>query len=210
MQVIATNISGPTTVLWKGKQITTGIFKHPVQESLELGMENVEGDTVFDRKVHGGIYKACYLFSTDQYPFWQKKYPDLKWQWGMFGENLSVQGLDERKLRIGSIYRLGSALVQISHPREPCFKLGIRFEDPKIIREFIDHGYPGTYVRVMEPGSVTRGDMMELVEESGNPLTTHQFFQWLFAKEKDRELLRLALENEGLSPSKREGLKKWA
>ena|SRR5690606_2916181 len=209
MEIIATNIGGPTTVLWKGKPISTGIFKHPVGKPLDLDMENVTGDTVFDRKVHGGIYKACYLFSTDQYPYWQKKYPHLQWQWGMFGENLSVKGLDERKLRIGSIYRLGSALVQITHPREPCFKLGIRFGEPKIIREFIDHGHSGTYIRILERGKVATGDRMELQEESTNPLTTHQFFQWLFAKEKDKELLLLALANEGLSPSKREGLKKW-
>ena len=210
MQIIATNIGRPTRIDWNGKQITTGIYKHPVEGPLSLGPENVEGDTISDRRVHGGTHKACYLFSTDQYPHWRKKYPALEWQWGMFGENLSVQGMDETQLRIGSIYRIGSALVQITHPREPCFKLGIRFSDHKIIREFIDHGFPGTYVRVLERGTVSTGDRMDLLEESKNPLTTHQFFQWLFAREKDGSVLRLALENEGLSPSKREGLKKWA
>lgn len=208
MQVIATNIGGPTTVLWKGKPVTTGIYKYPVERPLELDLENVLGDTVSDRKVHGGTYKACYLFSTEQYPYWKGIYPGLKWQWGMFGENLSMHGLDERELRIGSIYRLGSALVQVTHPREPCFKLGIRFGDPKIIREFIAHGHSGTYVRVLERGQVAMGDTMDLVEESPNPLTTYQFFHWLHAREKDRELLRLAVTNEGLSPSKRESLKK--
>lgn len=210
MQIVATNIGRPTTVEWQGKPTTTGIFKYPVDSPLDLDLEHVAGDHVHDRRVHGGIHKACYLFATEQYPHWQEKYPLLHWQWGMFGENLSVRGLDEQKLNIGSIYRLGTALVQITQPREPCFKLGIRFGDQKILGEFIAHGYPGTYVRVLEKGRVAQGDSMELVEESVNPLTTYQFFGLLFARKKDPQLLQWAMENPGISPSKREKLKKWA
>jgi len=210
MKIISTNIGRPTQIIWNGRKTATGIYKYPVDHPLYLGLEHVEGDTVSDRRVHGGTYKACYLFSTDQYPHWREKYPHLEWDWGMFGENLSVEGLDETRLSIGNIYRLGTALVQISHPREPCYKLGIRFGDQRIIKEFIEHGHPGSYLRVLEKGKVSVGDRMELLEESKNSLSIHEFFQLLFAREKDQRLLKLAMDNPALSPSKRESLKKWA
>lgn len=210
MKIISTNIGRPTKITWNGKETTTGIYKFPVQEPLFLDVEEVQGDTVADRKVHGGAYKACYLFASDHYPYWREKYPDLDWDWGMFGENLTVEGLDESQIRIGNIYRLGSALVQISQPREPCYKLGIRFGDQNILKTFIEHGWPGTYLHILETGTVAVGDTMELVEESKNPLTTQQFYHLLFAKEKDKTLLQWAIDNEALPPGKRERLKKWA
>ena len=209
MKVISTNIGQPTPIVWNGNQTTTGIYKHPVEEPLFLGMESVAKDTIADRRVHGGEFKACYLFSSDQYPYWREKYSHLDWNWGMFGENLTVEGLDETKLRIGSIYKLGSALVQITQPREPCFKLGIRFGSQDILKEFIDHGFPGTYVRVLEEGNVSKGDAMELVEESGSTLTIHEFYRLLFSKEKDQKLVKLAIDNDALPPGKREKLEKF-
>ena len=190
--------------------MTTGIFKYPVPGPIFLDSEAVRDDTIANRKVHGGQFKACYLFSKEQYPFWQKKYPDLPWDWGMFGENLTVEGLDESQLKIGNIYKLGSTLVQISQPREPCFKLGIRFGNQNILKEFIDHGFPGSYVRVLERGEVGIGDFLELVEESPNPLTIQQFYGLLFNREKDQKLLQWAISNDALPPNKRESLKKWA
>lgn len=187
----------------------TGIYKYPVDEPLYLDTEDVQGDTVVDRKYHGGTYKACYLFSADNYPYWKEKYPLLDWNWGMFGENLTMQGLDESELRIGSTYKLGNALVQITQPREPCYKLGIRFGNQDILKQFVDHGLPGTYVRVLEPGNVSVGDTMELVEESTNPLSVQQFYHLLFAKTKDQDVLQMAIQNDALPLRKREKLKKW-
>ncbi|WP_318309962.1 MOSC domain-containing protein [Flagellimonas crocea] len=210
MKVISTNLGRPTKIVWNGKETTTGIYKFPVKHPIVLDSADVQGDTVVDRKYHGGTYKACYLFSADHYPFWKAKYPLLEWDWGMFGENLTVEGLDESKLKIGSIYKMGGALIQISQPREPCYKLGIRFGDQNILKQFIDHGLPGTYVRVLEPGEVSIGDGLELMEESKNPLTVQQFYRLLFAKTKDPELLQWAIKNSALPMSKREKLKKWA
>lgn len=209
MKIISTNIGRPTPITWNGQETTTGIFKYPVNQPITLGTESVSDDTISDRKVHGGIYKACYLFSSNNYDYWRKKYPGLDWDWGMFGENLTVEGLDEAKLRIGSIYKLGTALVQITQPREPCFKLGIRFGDQNILKEFIDHGFPGTYVKVLKVGHVQTGDILELVEESENTLTTQQFYQLLFSRTKDKAILEMAIKNEALPPHKRERLKKF-
>lgn len=210
MKVISTNIGTSTKIVWNGKNTTTGIYKFPINKPIFLDIEDVLGDTVVDRKYHGGVYKACYLFSADNYPYWKEKYPHLKWDWGMFGENLTMEGLDESKIRIGSTYKLGSALVQITQPREPCYKLGIRFGNQGILKQYIDHGFPGTYVRVMEPGKVTVGDSMELMEESKSPLTVQQFFNLLFSPTKDRDLVQQAINNPALPLGKREKLKKWA
>lgn len=124
MQVISTNIAKPWFIQWLGKDVRTGIYKEPTDKPLQL--EHVAGDEVSDRRVHGGIYKACYLFSADRYPYWKAKYRETDWQWGMFGENLSIIGLDETQLCIGDTYRLGSAIVQITQPREPCYKFGVK------------------------------------------------------------------------------------
>lgn len=209
MQIISTNLGKPTEISWNGKLITTGIYKSPLDTPLLLETENVSGDTIGDPKVHGGIYKACYLFSAEQYPYWKEKYPHLEWNWGMFGENLTVKGLDESQIRVGNIYRLGTALVQITQPREPCFKLGLKFGTQEILKQFIDHGWPGTYVRILEVGKVSSGDTMDLVEESNNPLTTQQFYRLLYDKEKDQSILKLAISNDSLPLHKRERLKKF-
>lgn len=209
MQIISTNIGKPTPINWNGQQTTTGIFKYPVNESLLLEDESVAGDTISDRRVHGGIFKACYLFSADHYPYWKEKYPELEWNWGMFGENLTIEGLDESKMRIGNVYKIGGALVQVTQPREPCFKLGIRFETQEILKQFIDHGFPGTYVRILEVGEVKTGDTLELVKESESTLTVQQFYNLLFSRTKDVDLLKLAVANEALPASKRERLKRY-
>ncbi len=196
-------------ITWNGKEEKTGIFKTPTAEPIFLGKTDVEKDTVVDRKYHGGLDKACYLFSAEEYEYWKKLYPNLDWDWGMFGENLTIAGLEESQIRIGDIYSLGGALVQISQPREPCYKLGIRFNTQNIIRQFIDRSHPGTYVRILEEGLVSQGDSMVLVEQSENSLTTQQFYDLLFAKEKSRELLHLAINNTALPLKKRESLEKY-
>ncbi len=209
MKIKATNLGNKTIVAWRGKKISTGIFKYPVQGSISLGKEIVTNDLIADRKVHGGLDKACYLFSTDHYSYWQKLYPDLDWNWGMFGENLTVEGLDENRVLIGDIYQIGTALVQVSQPREPCFKLGIRFGSQKILKQFIEHAYPGTYVRILSEGETNAGDEVILVERSPNALSIRDFFKLVFSKEKDQQVLELALNNQSLPKSKRDKLRKY-
>jgi MOSC domain-containing protein YiiM len=203
MQISSTNIAKPTTILWNGKQHTTGIYKNPTNAAIFLGKEEVRGDEVSDRNVHGGMYKACYLFSADHYAYWKNLYPDLDWNYGMFGENLTVTGLDETQIHVGAIYKIGTALVQVTQPREPCYKFGVKFGTQKILKQFIDHACPGTYVRVLEEGFVKTGDLIELVEPAKNSISITQFFKLLFAKEKDQALLALIVKNEALPIKKR-------
>lgn len=206
MKVISTNIAKPTTITWNGEKLKSGIYKTPTQKPIYLGKEVVKDDEVSDRRVHGGIHKACYLFSANQYAYWQNLYPNLDWNHGMFGENLTVEDLDETKLLIGNIYKIGEALVQITQPREPCFKFGLKFGTQKVLKQFINHGYSGTYVSVLKEGLVSKGDALKLEKQSKNSLTTAQLFNVLHAKEKDQTLLKLAINNEALPLKKRKKL----
>lgn len=209
MKVVSTNTGKLTNIVWNGKQEQTGIFKRPANAPIFLGSEQVKGDTIADRRVHGGSHKACYLFSERHYPYWKARYPLLEWHWGMFGENLTVQGMDEGIMRIGDEYRIGEALVQVSQPREPCYKLGLRFGTQHVLKEFIAHGYPGTYARVLKEGHVSPGDALVLERRQENPLTVKQFFELLYRKEKSKTHLQWALDNAFLPEGKREQLLKF-
>lgn len=178
MRVVSTNISTPREVVWKGKNITTGIFKQPVAE-ITLGYTDVEGDAVIERKYHGGINKACYLYSADHYSYWKNVYPNLEWNFGMFGENMTIKGLDEKLIKIGSQYKVGEAIIEITVPREPCYKLGIRFNDQEIIKKFITIPFCGTYVKVLQEGIVKNGDKLQLIKQ-GKGTTIAQKYLGLY------------------------------
>lgn len=209
MKVIATNIGKATTFLWNGKEEQTGIYKYPTEHSLFLGKTDVDNDIVVDRKHHGGVHKACFLFASEHYGYWKAMYPNLDWNWGMFGENLTTEGMSDNTTRIGDIYRIGTALVQISTPREPCYKLGVRFNDPNIIGKYLDYGQPGTYVRILEEGNVSKGDVIRLVERSENTLTVQECFTIILSKEKDPILLQKAVNNLAIPEYKRLRLQKY-
>ena len=203
MKIIATNIAKPTTITWNQKEVITGIYKTPTNTPIFLGKTDVENDEVTDRKYHGGEFKACYIFSEKHYAYWKARYPNLDWNWGMFGENLTVSNFDESEIYVGSIYKIGEALVQITQPREPCFKLGVKFDNQNILKAFIDHGFPGSYIRVLEEGFVKAGDPMIIQEEAQNSLSIKDMFSLIYAKDKDQNLLKLAIKNEALPEKKR-------
>ncbi|MEP3836234.1 MAG: MOSC domain-containing protein [Algibacter sp.] len=209
MKITSTNIAKPTTILWNNKEVVTGIYKTPTNHPIFLGTSDVVGDEVTDRKYHGGEFKACYLFSEDHYDYWKKLYPNLDWNWGMFGENLTVSGLNENEILIGNIYKLGGALIQITQPREPCFKLGIKFSHQNILKQFIDYGFPGTYIRVLKEGFVKTGDTFKLLEKAKNSISTHQFFNLLYSKEKNKAHIKCILTIDALPKRKRDKLKQF-
>lgn len=208
MQIISTNIAKPTTIEWHGQQLETGIYKYAIELPIYLGKEDVENDHVIDRRYHGGVDKACYLYSADHYPFWKPKFPDLDWQWGMFGENLTVQGLNESEIYIGNIYQIGEAVVQVSQPRQPCFKLGIRFGNQKVVDEFWNLPFPGIYVRVLQSGHVQKGDEFVLLEQNSDSLSVSQVFSIFRSVSVDKELCLKAINNQFLAESCRKDIRK--
>jgi MOSC domain-containing protein YiiM len=203
MKIISTNIAKPTTFIWNGKEETTGIYKKPTPNPIYLTKNDVIDDEVSDRLHHGGFYKACYLFSSEQYPYWRNLYPDLDWNWGMFGENLTVEGFDERNVFLGDIYKVGEALVQVSQYREPCYKLGHKFGTQKILKQFIEHGFGGTYLSILQEGLVKVDDEFTLIERPEIGITVAELFHLAHAKEKNQALLKIAANSEAIPPKKR-------
>ncbi|GAA4278908.1 MOSC domain-containing protein [Aquimarina mytili] len=210
MKVVSTNIAEPKIISWSGKEVKTGIYKSPVNTSIYLDKEDVSGDHVIDKRYHGGIDKACYLYAIDHYPYWKEKYPDLDWNHGMFGENLTVAGFDEHTIKVGSIYKLGEAIVQISRPRQPCYKLGIRFGNQGIIKQFIDSLLSGVYVRVLKSGFVRVHDEFIIEEENFAGITIAELntLMFHFEEEKHTELLNKALNDPLVSDSDKKYFKK--
>lgn len=207
MKIISTNIGRIREVELHGRKIITGIFKEPVNEPLFLGKTGVNKDEVADLKVHGGSDKACYLYSADCYPYWQKSYPGQKLGWGIFGENFTVEGLDEGKINIGDTYKIGTALVRVSQPRLPCYKLGIRFNSKKIVKQFLNSPFPGVYLRVIKKGFVKNGDSMELVKPNVPAVTVREIFS-LFSSNKNNSVLKaLACKQEFLAESIKKDLR---
>jgi len=209
MQIISTNIAKPGFVTINGETQRTEIHKKPTATPIYLEKENVKGDEVTNRRVHGGEFKACYIFSANNYPHWKNLYPKLDWQYGMLGENLTVEGLDETQLYVGDVYKVGEALIEITQPREPCTTFAAKMGTLDIMEQFIAHGKPGTYTKVLKEGNVSVGDTFELVEKATNSISIADFFKLLFEREKNQEHLQLIVNNEVIPEKKRKKLKRF-
>ncbi len=210
MQVISVNIGQTETIKWQGQNVKTGIFKKPVKHPISLSTTDVEGDKVIDRRYHGGEDKACYLFSADVYDQWKALYPKLVWDWGMFGENVTLAGMDEQNLMIGDIYRLGTALVQITQPRQPCYKLGVRLGSQLAVKMFVEKQQPGAYLRVLETGTVGQADTMKLVERLQTQWSVKEVFRLLYHAKQNTSAIEQVVTMPFLADSCRTDLLKNA
>lgn len=208
MIVRSVNISLPKQVQYKDKLVSTGIFKQPVSGRIEINQFNLTGDQQVDLKNHGGEHKAVYGFSADHYPFWQNKLALDAIAYGRFGENLTIDGLDEAQLCIGDRIQVGEALLEITQPRVPCFKLGIAFELDAMPRLFVENAATGIYFRVIETGFVAAGDKVQRITEHTEKLSVQQLFMAYFdtamPAQTKRQILEQALEINALSSEWRE------
>jgi MOSC domain-containing protein YiiM len=209
MKVISTNTGKAREIEWNGKIVSTGIFKFAVNAPIFLGNEDVENDNVIDRRYHGGTDKACYLYSADHYNYWKTLYPTLELPWGMFGENLTVEGLNEVEINIGDIFKIGETIVQATQPRQPCFKLEFRFHNRNIVKQFVDSGFAGVYVRVLKNGNIQPGDAMQLVERK-NSISICEVFELLYTENFDRAKVERAVKDLFIAETCRKDiLKRW-
>ena len=161
MKIIAVNIGDRKEVQWKGKMIRTGIFKYAVEHPIFLDVENVKDDAVCDRNHHGGVDQAVYAYSLKHYHYWKQIYLDADWKYGMFGENLTIDDLDETRIHVGDTFKVGESILEVTKPRLPCVKLGLRFDDVKIIKQFWKCSFSGVYFKVVKTGFVCSGDVFE-------------------------------------------------
>lgn len=156
-EIVSLNIGQPKPAAFNGKEVSTGIFKKPTGEPLFLSRVNFEGDGQGDLVHHGGPDKAVCVYPHEHYPYWEREL-QRSLEYGAFGENLTIRGLSETDVCIGDIYRLGEASVQISQPRQPCFKLSMRYGKPEMPLLVQETGFTGFYFRVLEEGLVSRAD----------------------------------------------------
>ena len=127
MKILSVNVGLPRQVVSDGKSVTTGIYKSPIHGRVKVTRLNIEGDGQADLSVHGGPNKAVYAYPSEHYAYWQREIPDIEMPWGMFGENLTLEGLLENDAHIGDRFRMGTAVLMVTQPRLPCYKLGIKF-----------------------------------------------------------------------------------
>ena len=204
LKLLSVNVGMPREVDWHGKLVRTSIFKSPVLGPVRVATLNLEGDKQSDLTVHGGVHKAVYVYPSEHYLFWHEKIPDLELPWGMFGENFTTEGLLEGAVNIGDRFRVGSAEFVVTQPRMPCYKLGIRFGRPEIVKRFLQSGRSGFYFSVLEEGQVTAGDSVERITRDEHDVTVTDIVNLYRADETNQDLLRRASELHALPPSWRD------
>lgn len=204
MKIVSLNVGLPKLVIHNGEPVSTGIFKEPVTGPVVLRTLNLEGDRQSDLSVHGGPYKAVYGYPSEHYEYWKHELPDMKLPWGMFGENFTTTGLYESELGIGDKFRVGSAVLRVTQPRMPCYKLGIRFGRSDILRRFLASGRTGFYFAVAQEGTVAAGDEIELLERNNDALKISDITRLYVEEKHNVDLLRRAVSLDALPQSWRD------
>ena len=182
MKIISTNISKIKTVIYNGKEVKTGIFKTSTSESVAIEKLNIIGDEQADLVNHGGVDKAVYAFSHNHYEYWQKTLENENLSSGIFGENFTISDLDEATIHIGDHIRIGTALLEVSQPRVPCFKLGIALNNKNSLKLFTQHYCTGVYFRVLEQGIAKTGDAVTIEKKATHNISVKTLFQAFFDK----------------------------
>ena len=198
MKLLSLNVGKPQVALWNGRSILTGIFKEPVEGRVALGQFNLEGDGQADLSVHGGASKAVYAYPAAHYAGWRREFPDMDLPFGMFGENFTVEGIDEESAHIGDRFRIGTAELVVTEPRMPCYKLGVRFGRMDIVKRFLDSRKSGFYLAVEREGDVGAGDRLERIESDARRVSVRDIVRVYVEDKDDAEMMRRAVAIEVL------------
>lgn len=207
MKLISVNIGMPRPVPHEGRVVSTGIFKEPVAGPVFLRRLNLDGDGQADLRVHGGADKAVYAYPFEHYAFWAGELGRDDFSHGQFGENFTIIGWLEDAVCIGDKFQIGAARLQVTQPRSPCFKLGIRMGDDQFPARFAAANRTGFYLRVLQEGRVSVGDAIERVECAAGSMTVREVFRLRHVGGTRAEYERAALL-PGLSQSWRAAFEK--
>jgi MOSC domain-containing protein YiiM len=160
-ELVSVNLAESRTLMRRGHEMTTGLWKRPVQGRVAVGRLGLVGDLIGDRRVHGGVDKAVYAYALEDVTWWEEQLErDLGP--GFFGENLTLRGVEVSGAHIGERWRIGSTLLEVSEPRHPCWKLAKKVGEPRFVKRFEQAGRPGAYLRVLIEGELERGDPVEV------------------------------------------------
>lgn len=206
MKLLSVNVSLPREVFYEGKAVRTGIFKQPVDGRVRLARLNLEGDAQGDLANHGGPDKAVYAYTFENYAYWAQQLRRDDFTPGQFGENLTVEEMPENEVCLGDVYRVGQAEVEVSQPRIPCFKLGLKMGLPDFPKRFLASGRLGFYLRVLEEGAVAAGDPIERRRAGPERVNIQDLVRAAYFEGSQQELLRRALRVPALSAAWREFL----
>ena len=204
------NTGLPREVVWHGKNVTTGIYKQPVEGRLALRRLNLDGDRQADLSVHGGEHKAVYCYPSAHYEYWKGELPGRELPTAIFGENFTTEGLLENAVHLGDRFSVGSAEVIVTQPRLPCYKLGIRFESDDMVKRFLASGRTGFYLGVTREGEVGAGDEMALLEQEPQGVSIAEITRLYIAEtysKQDAGVVRRALQVAALPQSWKEYLR---
>lgn len=194
MRIVSVNVGLPRQVLWRGIQVETGIFKDPVEGAVKINQLNLAGDKQADLTVHGGPEKAVYAYPAEHYDYWRKELPKVPFSWAKFGENLTTEGLVEDTLCIGDRLRVGTAVLMVTQPRLPCYKLEVGFDREDMIKRFLASSRSGFYFSVIEPGEVNAGSGIEILSRDANRVTVADIQRLFLGQSRDHDLLQRAMD----------------
>ncbi len=201
-RIVSVNVGELRTVEFRGRIVSTGIYKFPVEGAVRVEGVNVGGDDQADRRVHGGVDKAVYAYAWEDYEWWSRQLGRTLPP-GTFGENLTTQGIDVGGAVVGQHWRIGDVTLEVSEPRVPCYKLGIRMENPGFPQVFSAADRPGAYLRIVEEGSLAAGDRVEIGTPPEHGLTVGDIAR---IHDRDQHESRRLLEAAELS----EPWRRWA
>jgi MOSC domain-containing protein YiiM len=194
MKTISVNVGRPQDVPWRGTTVRTSIFKAPAPGRRYVSSLNVQGDEQSDLTVHGGADKAVYVYPAEHYPFWREELPDVEFPWGVFGENLTSEGLLDVAVHIGDRLRVGSAEFIVTQPRMPCYKLNVRFGRADMTKRFRTSGRSGFYLAVVREVEIGPDDEIELLARDPLAVCLTDVVNLYLTDGADRDLLRRVIE----------------
>ncbi len=196
MKIASLNI-GKIQEFKKGDQtVTSGINKTPTNQRLKVGHLGIEGDEIADLTVHGGKEKAVYAYPFEHYQYWKDKLDRQDLGPGIFGENLTVTGYLEDSVYLGDVFKAGSATLQVTIPRQPCFKLNLKFNDNSMVKQFLSSGKSGYYFKVLEEGTVEAGNEFKEVKSSNSGISIADFNHLYAIDRNNVELLQKAIQSK--------------
>lgn len=200
MKVVSVSVGKPQVIQTDNEGfVSTAIFKKQVEGRVKVKEFNLEGDAQADLTVHGGWSKSVYVYPYEHYAFWKSELPELEFENGNFGENLTTEGLLETEVFIGDKLRIGTAEFAVTEPRMPCYKLGVRFGRSDIIRRFLQSRRSGFYLTVLKTGEIGAGDSVEILSRDENKVSVTDIVRLYVQDKNDMETINRALK-VGLLP----------
>ena len=199
MKILSINVSEPQKVTFNGKELITSIYKKPVSNRVQVTSQGIEGDRQADLSVHGGDDKAVYAYSYSHYKLWGEHLKKEFNEYGLVGENLTIDNFDENDIRIGDRFKINDCVLQVSQPRIPCYKIGIKMNSRDFPRMFSQSGLLGSYLRVVEEGSIDKDDTIEKIHKENNSMSIKEIASILFVDIKNIELMKKALDIDSLT-----------